>query len=350
MYNKLGLSLYLSSFQDQREMLERFKGSGNYVFTSFHIQEEFNSIKNYCFKAKEMCKWLKNAGFKIIGDVSIKTLEFFQYNSIIEFAKDMDLDVLRLDFGFSEEEILKIAKKYPISFNPSTEDEKIAKKILDTKTEVLALHNFYPRPETGLDSEYFKSINNKLMDLNIKTLAFIPGDEVKRTPLYEGLPTLEKHRNIPPYIGFLDLIINYNMDAVFVGDVKISKTQSNLIVDYLEEGVIQVPVTFLPDYEYLYNQVFTIRIDSPNSIMRLQESREYSCDGKKQTPYNTIERSMGSITMDNMGYKRYSGEIQILRKKLPKDNRVNVIGNIDTNYLDIMQCIKNGKKVRFLKF
>ncbi|NLY45383.1 MAG: DUF871 domain-containing protein [Tissierella sp.] len=347
MLNQLGLSVYISTFDRQKEMLERFQGRGYYVFSSFHWQEEFNDMDNYCIKAKEICKWLKDRKFKIIGDVSLKTLEFFKYSSIIEFAKDMGIDVLRLDYGFSREEILAISKEYPISFNPSTEDENIAKKILEAGAEIYALHNFYPRPETGLDPEGFMDINHKLKALGIKTLAFIVGDEMKRGPIYEGLPTLEKHRYIPPYVAFIDLATNYEVDGIFLGDVKISEIQGDLISDYIRERIINIPVDFLSNYQYLYDQVFTIRPDSPRTTMRLQESREYSCDGEKQQPFNSIVREKGAITMDNIGYKRYSGEIQILRRRFPQDDRVNVIGKLNSNYLSLMDCAKNGGQIRF---
>ena len=349
MYNQLGLSVYLSTFHRQKEMLERFGGSGYLVFASFHMQEEFNSMEDYCERAVKMCKWLKGRDFKIIGDVSSKTLEFFQYDSIVEFAKDMGIDILRLDYGFSQEEILEIAKEYLISFNPSTDDEIMAKKLLDTGTTVYGMHNFYPRPETGLDPEDFNMINGELKKLGIKTLAFIVGDEEKRGPIYEGLPSLEKHRNIPPYVAFLDLVVNYGLDGVFVGDVKISELQGKLITHYIEDKIITIPVEFLPEYEYLYDQVFTIRADSPRMLMRLQESREYGTPGELKEPFNSIARKRGSITMDNIKYKRYSGEIQILRKDLPQDDRVNVIGKVQDDYLDIMECIKNRDKIRFKK-
>jgi uncharacterized protein len=268
MFNPLGFSIYLSSFEDQKEMLKKFSGSGNYIFTSFHIQEEFHSLKDYTSRAEEMCKWLKSREFKIIGDISKKTLELFQIDSILEFAKHMDIDVLRIDYGFSEKEILDIAREYPISFNPSTEDEVIAKKILQTGTKLFGLHNFYPRPETGLDVDQFRGINNRLKDLDIELLAFIPGDEKKRRPIFEGLPTLESHRNIPPYISFLDLKINHHMDGIFVGDIELSNIQIDLILNYIKDNIISIPIKFLEGFEYLYGEVFTIRIDSPKKLIK----------------------------------------------------------------------------------
>lgn len=347
MYNKLGLSVYVSTFDTQMDMLEKLKGSGYYVFTSFHIQEEFND--SYVMKAKEMCQRLKELGFLIIGDVSPKTLKMFEQPSILDFAKEMNLDILRLDYGFEENEILEIAKTYPISFNASTEDVSLAEKILESGRSVFALHNFYPRPETGLDDNYFTHINNRLKEAGIKVLSFIPGDEVKRASIYEGLPTLEKHRKIPPYIAYLDLTVNFKVDGIFVGDIKISETQSNLIASYIKDKVISIPVDFTLEYHYLYDKIFTIRVDSPQTIMRLQESREYSCDGEKQKPYNCIERAVGSITMDNLEYGRYSGEIQVVRNPLPRDKRVNIIGTIKGEYLKIMECVKNGEKIRFVR-
>jgi uncharacterized protein len=349
MHKSFGISLYLSTFQNMRERLEKLEGSKYVVFTSFHIQEEINQFPDFKEKACEMCQWLNHNGFKIIGDVSPKTLTFFHYEQVLDFAKDFHLNVIRVDYGFNDTEVIEIARKYPIAFNASTVNIELAKQILQVGSEVYALHNFYPRPETGLDEKHFQSINQPLIDLGIQVMAFIPGDELLRGPLMEGLPTLEKHRKLSPYLGFLDLVINYRMTSVLVGDIAISVEQEALIQQYLEIGIIEIPVQFELNYHYLYDQVYTIRIDSPYAMMRLQESREYSCDGALTEPFNCIERTTGSITMDNKAYKRYSGEIQIVRESLPQDERVKVIGQIKPDYLLIMDMIKNGRKIKFIK-
>ena len=348
MYNKFGISLYLSSYDTKRDISERFQGSEYYVFTSFHIQEELNSISDYLKKAKVMCKSLNEKGFKIIADVSLKTLHFFAYDNVIQFAKDMHIDVLRLDYGFSDEEIISIAKVYHIAFNASTINYELVEQLIKNGCKVFAFHNYYPRPETGLDDKMFNNINQKLRKMGVKILAFIPGDEIKRGPIFEGLPTLEKHRFLHPYIAFLDLLSNFKIDSVFVGDIKISDIQFELIENYLTDGVIQIPAHLHKAYQYLYNQIFTIRVDSPDKIMRLQESRESSSDGQVEDQFNCVKRDAGSITMDNRYYKRYSGELQIVREALPQDQRVNVIGSILPDYLELMHCIKNGDKIKIV--
>ena len=104
------------------------------------------------------------------------------------------------------------------------------------------MHNYYPRSETGLDEEYFLRITKSLQDAGIHVIAFIPGDVLKRGPIFEGLPTLEHHRHISPYAAFMELILKYHVDQVFVGDPGISTYEIERIQSYCDTGVIDIPV------------------------------------------------------------------------------------------------------------
>lgn len=347
MFKGLGLSLYVSAFARQKHALEALAGTNSMVFTSFHIQEEFD--QDYINTAVVMCRWLKDSGFRIMGDVSPKTLQLFGHQDILSFAREMGIDLLRLDYGFSTEEMLAASRQFPLAFNASTVDMATAKKIKATGGEVLAMHNFYPRPETGLDTLQFAQINAGLRQLGLKVLAFIPGDEDKRGPIHAGLPTVETHRALPPYLAYLDMTVTYNLDGVFLGDMGLSSQQRQLISDYSTTGVIAVPTDLLPKYHYLYDQVFTIRPDSPFAIKRIQESREYSCPGDLVEPENCVERKAGAITMDNRLYGRYSGEIQLLAHSLPRDERVNIIGQVSVEYTPILRCLANTSKIKLVK-
>ena len=63
---------------------------------------------------------------------------------------------------------------------------------------------------------------------------------------------------------------------------------------------------------------------------------------------NVKERVRGAITMDNERYKRYSGEIQIMRAAYPADERVNVIGELTEKYLLLLDNLENGKQFMFV--
>lgn len=346
MFNSLGYSIYLSLFETQKDLLPSLCKEGSSIFTSFHVSEEVD--KSYADRAEKMCRLLSGQGYRIIADVSRKTLNFFDTEDLIEFAKKMGIDILRIDYGYSEEEIAELAKQIPLCINASTISAEAAERIAKEAVELYAMHNFYPRPETGLDKEQFREQNRMLHKLGIKILAFIPGDLDKRGPIFEGLPTLEEHRKVAPYAAYIDLIKNYFIHGVFVGDGLLSKIQTELIHSYRKDSVINLPVFFYEENNSFFNQLFTIRVDSPKWLMRLQESREYSCFGKVILPYHCVERKAGSITMDNLHYQRYSGEIQIVRENMAADERVNVIGIVPPEYHLLLKNISNGNKIRFI--
>ncbi len=291
MFNPMGYSVYLSNFESQKERLSSLYKEGSYVFTSFHISEEYDST--YGERAETMCRCLTDMGYGIIADVSKKTLKMFRTDNLIAFAKKMNLSVLRIDYGFDEEEISILAKQMPLCINASTLTAQAAGRILKVTTKLYAMHNFYPRPETGLDEEQFRERNRMLKEKGIKVLAFIPGNCQKRGPIFQGLPTLESHRAAAPYAAFLDLMLNYKTDGVFIGDGVIDSVQSGLIEKYRKDRIISVPVSLNTKAKALYGQEFTIRADSPRWIMRLQESREYSCFGHEILPENLTDRTIG---------------------------------------------------------
>lgn len=346
MFKKLGYSVYLSNFNSQKEQLSSLYKEGSYVFTSFHVSEEYDNT--YVQRAKDMCSCLTDMRYKIIADVSQKTLKMFQAENLICFAKSLNISVLRIDYGFKEEAIAGLAQQMPVCVNASTLTPQTISGIMKGSVALYAMHNFYPRPETGLDEKQFLERNRILKEAGIKVLAFIPGDLEKRGPIFKGLPTLECHRSAAPYAAYLDLLLNYGIDGVFVGDGVIDIRQSELIDKYLNDQIIRIPAALDEDAEALYGQVFTIRADSPRWLMRLQESREYSCFGREIPPKHCEKRTTGSITLDNIRYQRYSGEIQIIKEPLPADEKVNVIGCIPSEYHLLLKNIANGSRISFV--
>lgn len=347
MFNRIGFSVYVSNFEAMKSQLASLYQEGSCVFTSFHISEEFDQM--YTERARQMCRYLREIGYEILADVSKKTLALFQYEDITLFAKDMGISILRIDYGFSEAEIIEIGRQMPVCINASTVDDVMAARIAKESSVVYGMFNFYPRPETGLDEELFDRLNKGLKQAGIKTLAFVPGEVVWRGPLYESLPTLESHRYRSPYSTYLDLCISHQVDGVFVGDGLISGHEAGLIADHKENGIISVPISLSPEGAMLYDRVFTIRGDSPRWLKRLEESREYSCFGEQVEPKNCIPRTRGSVTVDNSLYQRYSGEVQIIIEDLPADDRVNVLGNLNERDLCILNNIKNGDRILFRK-
>lgn len=347
MPKSLGYSLYLSSYAAQCFALGGCSNTDTAVFLSLHISEEFDD--SYCRRAEEVCHQLADKGFRIVADVSVKTLAQFGCDDLVALAKKLRLWALRIDYGFSKEEIVAIAKQMPVVLNASTTTPEDAAEIAAAGCRAFAMHNFYPRPETGLDEGYLLETTRNLQKAGLEVLAFIPGDVQHRGPLFEGLPTLEAHRKVLPSGAFVDLMQRFAMDGVFLGDPGISEKEAQRIERYCREGIISVPARLDAKYEHLYGRIFTCRVDSPEWLVRFAESRVYSCQGETVEPSNCVLRSRGSITVDNCGYGRYSGEVMMIRQDLPADARVNVIGAVPENAYLLMDSIRRGQKFTLVR-
>lgn len=236
MRNQLGFSAYLSSFEQQRETLKAHAQPGTPIFLSLHISEEFSP--DYVARVREMCTFLVKLVYRIIADVSVKTMAQFGQPDLVRLAQELGLWALRVDYGFSVEEIAHLAAHLPVVLNASTTTPEDARRIAQAGELVMAMHNFYPRPETGLDEDFFRSSTQALQAAGLKVLAFIPGDTMLRGPLLLGLPTLERHRSLPPSVAFAELAISYGVDGIFLADPGISEGELHRIRRLCEDGVL----------------------------------------------------------------------------------------------------------------
>lgn len=337
---EFGTSTYLSSPVVAEAALPGGGAAETPIFLSLHISEEFSP--DYRERAERVCRQLREAGHRIIADVSQKTLAQFGEPDMVRLAKHLGLWALRVDYGFTVEEIGALARRIPVAVNASTISPESARTIARQGELVMAMHNFYPRPETGLDDQFFRARNQALREAGLLVWAFIPGDSILRGPLRQGLPTLERHRGLPPSVCYADLALGFRVDGIFVGDPGLSGRELERIRRFRETGVLELPAVLDEGHHSLYGRVFTSRPDSPARLVRFAESREYSCAGAQVAPRGCAERRRGSVTLDNENYGRYSGELQLVRGDLPADSRVNVIGHIREEYLLMADLIPNG--------
>ena len=89
MLKTLGRSVYLTQFEEQRASLSAFAAGGAPVFISLHISEEFDAA--YCARVQEMCDFLSAQGWRILADVSEKTIRQFGCADLTALAKRLHL-------------------------------------------------------------------------------------------------------------------------------------------------------------------------------------------------------------------------------------------------------------------
>ncbi|MFD1065823.1 DUF871 domain-containing protein [Oceanobacillus locisalsi] len=351
----LGISIYLGSTPIEKQLpyIRKMKESGfDSIFTSLHIPEDDQTI--YKEQLQALGKAAKDLEMELMADISpdsLQTLGVSWENA--DQLLDWGLSGLRMDYGVDEQTMIDVSHKMRIALNASTLSvhslNRMKEKGLHMEA-VEAWHNYYPRPETGLEIMDFIEKNITLKAAGLTVMAFIPGDKNLRGPLYETLPTLEQHRNSPPFTAFIEMEKLAGLDKVVVGDIEISDAALEQFQVYKQgEILIRAVPDKSADPDMMGNTagVWTNRADNARDCVRAVESRGYASFGAAVIPpCNSIERIAGSITVDNEKYMRYQGEVQITLKNLPADERVNVLGQVITDDLPLLHWIKGNQKFR----
>jgi uncharacterized protein len=348
----LGISIYLNEpiSDHQREYIHTMSNLGcRGIFTSLHIPEDDPSL--YATRLKELGSLAKQYKMELVADISPQSLAYLGVTwEKAEKLKEWGITGLRVDYGLSEELIANLSRKMKIALNASTLTEENVNKLKQYNfipSSVEAWHNFYPRPETGLDTKEFYQRNEWLKSEKLSVMAFIPGDGIRRGPLYKGLPTIEEHRDLTTFAAYLDFYHHPSVDKIFIGDPTICQSSAKQFA-YFKDGTIFLRAhPFTDDKRIMdrFKQIQTNRLDAARDVIRSAESRLYGLMGDFSVePYNTIDRPVGAITVDNRLYGRYQGEIQITKRSLEADQKVNVIGQVIKEDLHLLNYIRGGTK------
>ncbi|MGP1907033.1 MupG family TIM beta-alpha barrel fold protein [Metabacillus sp. JX24] len=331
----IGISFYLQDPHAEQQILHAAASGVKRAFTSLHIPEEKGNLKQ---RAKELLELAEKHDIEIHADVSPSTLKHLDIHKFEELSA-FGVRGIRLDDGFDEAAIKSLSSVFSLSINASTVTESELSALLENGLEpqkIIAWHNFYPRRETGLDEEFFHSQNELFKKYGIETAAFIPGAGTKRGPLYDGLPTLEKHRNISSYAAGVELLLKVN--HVYVGDPGTEDSLIEKLSLYKKQNILSLRILS----DQFTGGFYQFRPDASRDVFRLKDTRL----AEEVKPCNTIERQIGMITMDNSGYGRYRGEVQICRRVLAADERVNVIGRVIDEDLPLLNLALPGQKVK----
>lgn len=344
---ELGISVYLSYEIDEIKTVLQKAAQHNfkYAFTSLHIPEE--NTNKYIDKIKSLIEECKNLNLFPMVDVSPRALKMLGIEKFNDLH-NLGIDHLRLDFGFSYEEIAELTKQFALIFNASTLNletyNELSKRNINFNN-VYGCHNFYPKKYTGLTIEKVQDINNRIHNYGMKTMAFVMGDDKLRGPMYEGLPTIEAQRNEDVFYNALVLNKKLDTDIVIIGDFGLKDTTFKQFSNY-QNGYIEIPCEIKPQYESFLDYIHHDRFDNSEFFIRSSESI-YKYKITYQIPLdNTIERKPGDICVSNKDYLRYNGELEVMKKDLPADTRVNVVGQVDTKYLDF---IDENIGIKFIK-
>jgi uncharacterized protein len=344
-----GISIYLSESDSFNEkwIQKCAKNGFQYIFTSLHIPEEEGI--SFTEKVKALGEMAQSVHMDVMADVSPASLERLGLDfKELPVLKDWGITGVRMDYGFTANQIAWLSQSLKIGLNASTVDEVQLEELLagglePTQTE--AWHNFYPKPYTGISKHALSERNALFHRYGIQTMAFIPGDERLRGPLEERLPTIEDHRKSTPLYAALELK-GLGTDKICVGDISITDQTLDEFIS-LTEQVIPIYASLNESFEHFYNTVHTNRLDAAEYVIRSATSRETDI---LYEPVPSSEQlfKKGAITIDNSLYGRYAGELQICLEDLPANKKVNLAGTVEKDSQSLLRFIGPGQKFTFL--
>ncbi|WP_311695486.1 MupG family TIM beta-alpha barrel fold protein [Sneathia sanguinegens] len=299
---EFGISIYLSTNIEMNSeyLLKAKEVNSSFVFTTINMPEENDELKKDISKVVELCK--KNK-MKLIVDINANSKKYI---------KDYENVYYRIDDGLSNDEIIALAKNNYVVLNSTTLDEEDLKyfklKGVDF-SKLYSLHNYYPKVYTGVSLKFLKKRNEIYKKYGLKTMAFIPGD-LKRGPIFEGLPKVGEHRYMDILQASLELIAN-DTDVILLGDLNI-KEENWERLKYLLKGIVPLRI----NKNILKNRIFENRKDYSNYVVR-NIKRDIVLDTIVEIDKN-IEK--GDILVTDEKGLRYKGDLEIALKNLNKLN------------------------------
>lgn len=355
-----GISVFVGMnylLEDNIKFIKTAKEFGfDSVFTSLHIPEA--NYEKAISEFKEIAALCKKLNMNIIADISPRAFSYLGAGmNNLKAIYDLGVYGVRVDFGFSPAEIAGFTRNpygLKIEINASTVTERFFEELESFKPDynmLQACHNYYPRLNTGISKETFKKKNKMLKKYNMKVSAFIPSLVNKRGPIFEGLPTLEIHRYLKPQIAAKELFA-LGMDSVFFGDSIPTKEEIKTVGSVSEDAIDLRIETFSPseiEKNIIFSSCHKNRPDSAEDVIRSTDSRVTLQKEDIINPYNNIERKAGYVTIDNKDYLRYCGELEICKKDLQKDDRVNVVAKVIDKELFLIDYIDDETKFRFIE-
>lgn len=315
------------------------------IFTSLNLPED--DATKYEARLMALGELAQQNELALMVDISGPALK--RSGLELEQMKQFGVTGLRADDELELAMIAKLSHEFTIGLNASTitaNDIVTLTKVGADFTRLEAWHNYYPRPETGLAKNYFCEQNAFLTAHGLKVNAFIAGNKNLRYPLYQGLPTLEKQRYLDPLVAWVELK-NLGVTGVYLGDPGLEANTLERLKTYFDRQVItlrikpEIPlcVQVLGEHEN--------RRDVAELVIRSANARKQVLT--QIVPENTHPRSRGSLTIDNCKYGRYMGEVQLVKQDLPADPKVNILGNVSANDLELMEYIDSGQKFRLVE-
>lgn len=358
---KLGISVYPehASLEENKNYIElAAKYNFSRIFTCLlSVEGDKEKIKQ---DFKEMISHAKKYNFEVIADVAPNIFhEFGITYDDLSFFKEMGVDGIRLDEGFSgNEESLMTFNPYNLMIElNSSQVTGYLDNIISyhpDKHMLLGCHNFYPKKRSGLSREQFLKGSEQFKKYGIRVAAFVNSDSANfgPWPVSEGLCTLEEHRFLPIDVQAKDLFYTNLVDDVIIANCFASEEELKAL-SLINKGLMTLDVeleTEISDTEnkIAFEELHFFRGDRSDYTVRstLPRVKYKNCD---IIPNNTRNIKKGDVLVENANYLRYKGELHIALQDFENEGNTNVIGRISETNMRFIDKIQAWQKFKLNK-
>lgn len=317
--------------------------------------EMMNEFKEYMDKAHEL-------GFVVAVDTNPEVFKHLEASATnLKPFKDMNVDIVRLDMSFGCSLDTKTTQNpygLMIEFNGSgtTDNVRAMLNIGARKDQMLICHNFYPQKYTGLGFKPFMERSKQWHDLGFTTAAFVSShNDFTYGPweVYDGLPTMEMHRDLPIDVQARHLFATGYIDDVIIGNCYATKEEL-IALSNIDKDVISMKVELdnasKEEENILFNFDHSWRLDYNEYMVRSSMPRlSYRNTNIEPKKVDKEYFEKGDVCIINDNLKHYRGELQIVLSPIPNDGCRNLVGKIKQEELCILDEVKPAQRFKVIK-
>lgn len=385
---ELGISLYPEQ-ETLEEMTSYIRLAGKYGFTKiftsmFSVAGEASEVSAYF---KKLCDVAHENKMEVCVDANAKMFDKFGASEKdLSVFKAIGIDEIRMDFCFCDDRDIALVENkenIKIQFSAFMIDilKPMIEKCKDT-SNITICHNFYPERYTGVSRKDFTRMNTIWKDYNMKIGAFISSNVEGAHgpwPVYDGLPTMEEHRDRPVDFQVREMMAMNNVDLIMFGNAFASEEELRSVQQAVQEKVVakeygefeKMLIAAMPS---VGKNSVVLQVEEESGINDVEKKILYDfkrhCDlgdsseymlrsritrtiyGKDSIPHRISKKeyfTKGDVLVVNDNLKHYCGELQICVKDMKNDGQRNLVGHLNDDEMHLMPYLTAGTFFSFRK-
>lgn len=274
---------------------------------------------------------------------------------------EMGVDIIRLDGHFGDHGDIMITRNrqgIAIEFNASS---NLALDLLIERgadpRNMVACHNFYPEPYSGLSEETFQRYSRKYKDLGLHLAAFVSSRQPGTFgpwPVSAGLPTCEDDRRRPIDLQMRHLIASGLVDDVIVGNSFASEEELAAMAA-VDTSRVTMRLDLADDVsdvelKVIFGETHATRGDASAYMLRSSLHRgRYRDASIPARAHEGPAFHRGDVLVVNDDMAHYRGELEVALRDMDDDGTRNLVGRIPGDELFLLDYIAPEHPFAFIR-